>query len=170
MPRKALPIKLSARTTALILKDLNRKKLALDYKNRLQIIYYSSLGRYNKDIAELLDCTVLTVRKWRSRWHSVEDKIFFLETDHNNEKISDKQLMREVKLVLSDAARTGCPARLSSSEKIRLQALACQSPKDYGLAFTCWTHVALAEQAKKMGLIISASHYGTLLKKRITTS
>jgi len=170
MSRKALEIKVSERTLSLILKELNKKKLAVDYTKRLQIIYYSSLGHYNKDIAELLDCTVATIRKWRSRWHAQEDKFLCLEKGYTNEKINDRKLMQEVNLVLSDAARTGSPIRLINSEKIRLQALACESPRDYDLPFNSWTHVSLAEQAAKMGIRISASYYGTLLKKRITAS
>jgi len=170
MARIALQIKISERTVELITKELHRKKLESDYKKRLQIVYYSSLGRCNKDISELLACSVETVRRWRSRWQKIEHTIMGLEQDHNQEKISDIKLMQEVKLALSDAARKGSPTRLSMPEKVRLQALACESPKDYGIPFNCWTHVSLAQQANKMGIKISASYYGILLKKRITTS
>ncbi|NOY96712.1 MAG: hypothetical protein GXO81_10150 [Chlorobi bacterium] len=49
-------------------------------------------------------------------------------------------------------------------------ALACEPPQDHGLPFTVWTHKELAAQAKKMGIDISSSYYGILLKKRITAA
>ena len=167
MSRKALQINVSERTRQLIRSESNRRKSGAGYKKRLQIIYHSSLGLENKETAELLECRVSTVRRWRARWQNSEAMILGLEKDHNQEETSDIKLLGAISLVLSDAPRTGAPARLTDSEKVRLQALACESPRCYGLPFNVWTHAELSAQASRMGMEISPAHYGKLLKKRV---
>jgi DNA-binding NarL/FixJ family response regulator len=83
MSRKALQINVSERTRQLIRSESNRRKSGAGYKKRLQIIYHSSLGLENKEIAELLECRVSTVRRWRARWQNSEAMILGLEKDHN---------------------------------------------------------------------------------------
>jgi transposase len=91
-----------------------------------------------------------------------------MEYDYIKKKNSESYLLRGVKSVLSDAPRSGSSCKISIEEKIRLQALACQSPADFGFTFSTWTHVELSKQAEKMGIKISSSHYGRILKKRFT--
>ena len=71
-------------------------------------------------------------------------------------------------VVLSDAPRSGVPRKFTDSQIVRLQALACERPENYGLPFTAWTHVELAKQEKKIGIDISPSRFGVILKKRFT--
>ncbi len=167
MSREAVQIKVSERVKKLLVKELNKHQQESHYRKRMQILYQSSLGEQNQDISLRLNCSVITVRKWRLKWHKLEEELLELEQEYNNEKVSDTALIRRIKLVLSDAPRSGSSSRISESEKARLQALACESPEKYNLPFTNWTHVELSRQAIKMGIIISSSYYGKLLKKQI---
>ena len=170
MSRKPLPIKISERVKRLLSKELNRRQLESFYKVRMQIILLSSSGKGNQEIATVLTCSVITVRKWRRIWYELEDVISKQENDCQNEKSSDLLLVRNIKLVLTDAPRSGSSSRITDAEKVRLQALACQEPQEFNLPFTNWTHVELSKQAGLLGITISSSYYGKLLKKRIETS
>ena len=165
MPRKAIQINISDRVADLLKTSLNKRQLEGHYKRRMQIIYQSSLGIDNQDIAKDIGCSVTTVRKWRKRWGAFEEVILKLEEGLDNKKANKIDLLRKIKEILSDAYRSGSPSGISDSDKMRLQALACESPKDHGLPFTVWTHQELAKQAGKMGIQISASYFGILLKK-----
>ena len=165
MPRKAIQINISDRVSDLLKTSMNKHQLEGHYKRRMQIIYQSSLGIDNQDIAMDIGCSVTTVRKWRKRWSAFEETILKLEEGLDNKKVNKIDLLRKIKEILSDAFRSGSPSSISDSDKMRLQALACQSPKDYDLPFTVWTHEELSKQAGKMGIKISSSYYGILLKK-----
>lgn len=169
MSRKAVSILVSDRVKKLLVTEMNKRQLAGHYKKRMDIIHQSSLGFYNQDIGLSLGCSVVTVRKWRSKWHEFQDVILKLERGYDGKQVSDTLLLREIKAILSDAPRSGSSSRLSESEKKRLESLACEAPEKYDLPFTNWTHVELSKQAKKMGIEISPSYYGKLLKKQVTS-
>jgi transposase len=166
---KPTVVNVSARATNLLRRELSKRQIENHYQLRFQIILLSSEGKTNPEISEILNTSLPTVRRWRLRWAEKSDSLISLESDHRHIKNTDLILLREIKLVLSDSARSGSSCRISEEEKVRLQALACQHPSDFGLPFSAWTHIELSKQANKMGIKISSSHYGRVLKKRFTT-
>ena len=76
--------------------------------------------------------------------------------------------MDKIKDVLSDNPRSGSPQRITDTERLRIQTLACESPKDYGLPFTNWTHQSLSDVCKSLSIEVSRSQVGVILKKRLT--
>lgn len=170
MGRIAKKISISPRVLKLMQQELNRKKLERQYYLRIQIIVKSNQGMPNKEIASFLDCNVKTVSYWQSRWDFTPEVSNEFEQGEDGKGISDKALMERVLSLLSDKPRPGHSPSLSESDILRLQALACESPEDYGLPFSTWTHVELSKQAKKIGIQISPSWYGVILKKRIATA
>ncbi len=170
MSRNAVEIKVSKGVVDILVSSLNKRQIESHYKKRMEIIYQSSLGIDNQDIARDMTCSVVTVRKWRKRWSTFEDVITKLEAELDAKKATKVDLLRKIKEVLSDLPRSGSLSRITDSEKMRLIALACESPQGYGLPFSVWTHKELSKQAKKMGINISSSYYGMLLKKRFTTA
>jgi len=172
--KKPIGVKVSERISNLLKIELNKRQLESHYKLRIQIILLCSERKTNPEISEQLTTSLPTVRRWRLRWHENSDLIAGLESNdkekHGQPINSDLILINEVKLVLSDKYRSGSCCRISDEEKLRLQALACQEPSDFDLAFSSWTHVELSKQADKMGIKISSSHLGRVLKKRFTTS
>jgi transposase len=137
----------------------------------MQIILQSGANQYNKDIAIGLKCGLETVRRWRKRWYQHEQELDVLEKGHANEPpATEKQLLNKIQAILSDEKRSGAPCNITETEVDRLVALACESPEKYGYPVTHWTHKLLSTQAINIGIQVSASHAGKLLKKRFTSS
>jgi len=170
MSRQAVQITVSKRVEDLLISSIQKRNIESHYQKRMSIIYKSSLGHKNQDIAMEMKCSPVTVRKWRKRWKIFEDVIKKLEMDIDNKTANKIDLLYKIKEILTDFPRSGSSLRITNSEKDRLIALACESPQNHGLPFTVWTHKELSAQAKKMGINISSSYYGILLKKRITTA
>ena len=170
MARVATPIKVSERGRSILSKTLNQRQLEGHFQKRMSIVYQASSGIQNQDIAKDLRCSVVTVRKWRVKWRSEQESLIKLEDSSAVLGVTDLDLLRRIKDVLSDAPRSGASCTISDTDKIRLQALACQSPEEFGLPFSVWTHVELSKQMGSMGVKICSSYCGTILKKRITTS
>jgi len=170
MSRQALQITVSKRVEDLLISSIKKRNIESHYQKRMNIIYQSSLGKENQDIAKEMKCSPVTVRKWRKRWKTFESAIEQIEMELDSQTANKVDLLYKIKEILTDLPRSGSFSRITNSEKARLVALACESPQDYGLPFTVWTHKELSAQAKKMGINISSSYYGILLKKRITTA
>jgi transposase len=167
---KPTVVKISDRCIKLLKKELTKRQLERHYQFRIQILLLSCEGKTNFEISEELKTSLPTVRRWRLRWKENAALIIGLEQDHRSAKNSDLILVKGIKSILSDSARSGSSSRITDEEKIRLQALACQDPSDFNLPFSVWTHVELSKQANKMGIKISSAHYGRVLKKRFTAS
>lgn len=168
MSRTALPLNVSQRLYALIEQEQNRRNLDSHLLLRFRIIYHSLEDKRNIDIANSLHCHEKTVRKWRNRFWEHQQALMIYEQGHDSNLPTDKELVDKMKEILSDAPRSGAPARLSESDIKRLIVLACEKPEKYGLPFTSWTHNELAKQAQKMGILLSSVHLGRILKKRLT--
>jgi transposase len=170
MPRIALPIMIFPRAEALIDHELKRRQLPGHFRIRMQIVKMGKSGMQNKEIASALCCGVSSVRRWRKRWKDYYTGLEEYEKGHDNQPVTEKELLDKIKEILTDKKRTGAPCRITEVEVNRLVALACEEPEKYELPFTHWTHERLSVQAEKMGIRISSVHVGRLLKKRITSS
>jgi putative transposase len=87
-----------------------------------------------------------TVKLWRSRW--------------------TERVGLPVEQRLSDAPRSGAPARISPEEICRIIALSCEPPKKFGRPITHWTQQELADEAMKQGIVelVSQRSVGRFLK------
>ena len=170
MSRQAVQITVSKRVEELLIGSVRKRNIESHFQKRMNIIYLSSLGKENQYISSEMNCSPVTVRKWRKRWKTFEGVIEQTEKEIGSKTANKVDLLYKVKEILTDLPRSGSSSRITNSEKDRLVALACESPQDHGLPFTVWTHKELSAQAKKMGINISSSYCGILLKKRITTA
>ena len=170
MSRQAVQITISKRVEELLKGCVRKRNIESHFQKRMNIIYQSSLGKKNQDISREMNCSPVTVRKWRKRWKTFEGAIEQTEKEIDSKTANKVDLLYKIKEVLTDLPRSGSSSRITNTEKDRLVALACESPQDYGLPFTVWTHKELSAQAKKMGINISSSYCGILLKKRITAA
>lgn len=100
---------------------------------RARILLLAHDGRSNAEIARQVGCCLQTVRNWRRRW------------------------LRQP--TLDDASRSGCPRRLTATERAAITALACSSPRDHQHPWQRWSGEKLARVAieKKMVSHISPS-------------
>lgn len=164
MGKKASPIELSDRVSKLLNQSLSKHQISKQIYERIYIVVRSAADQMNKDIAKELGSGIRKVALWRKRWYDRTQSID-ITLDENGEPVSDKKVVERIYDLLSDSPRSGSPPRITEQEIVRLQALACENPEDYGHPFTVWTHRELSKQAEKLGIKISPSRYGVLLKK-----
>src|SRR3972149_2361927 len=132
MPREAVPIEIFNRAEFLMDNELRRRQLPGHFKLRIQIIKMGKSNKQNKDIASTLNCGVSSVRRWRRRWHEHYAELVEYEKGHDNQPVTEKELLDKIKEIISDDKRAGAPCRISEAEINRLVALACEEPEKYG--------------------------------------
>ena len=136
-----------------LLRKISRKhKERQSIVRRAKIILRADEGCQYQRIAQELGINEQSVTIWIKRW---------LERE-----------MDPIEERLKDLPRPGTPDTFSPEQWCRLIALSCESPSEYGLPITDWTHRELAREAVKLGIVesISSSHLGRMLKKRHPTT
>ena len=119
---------------------------------RARIILLAADGLNNSQIARTLGLEADTVRLWRQRWRSFQAVAL---TD------------RSVEERLTDAPRSGCPARITPAQVCRIVALACEAPSTAGRPISQWTGREIAAEIVSRGIVptISGRHAARLLKR-----
>lgn len=127
---------------AIVRKRTNSQRLV----ERANIILLASQGHNILQTARQLGLSRNTVKLWRRRWIEQAD--------------------RAVEERLSDAPRSGAPARISAEEICRVIALSCEPPEKFGRPITHWSQQELADEAMRQGLVerISQRSVGRFLK------
>ena len=143
---------------------IRRSKAAQGLVVRAKIILYLWLGHSVSEVAHLLTIGRKTVRKWRDRWYKSIDRLREAEED---DQCTDKKLSTLIEDALSDAYRSGAPPKFTAEQIVKIIALACEDVEKYGLPFSHWTSKALAEEAKRRGIVetIAPSTVRRLLKE-----
>lgn len=116
---------------------------------RARMIILAADGLKIWEIAERLGVWRKTVSEWRSRW------------------VSSSGSSATVLERLSDAPRSGAPARITAEQTCAIVALACETPGDSDLPFSHWSQQALADEVIRRGIIdqISQRSVGRILKR-----
>lgn len=146
---------------ALSLSDLERQELDLLARRhttpqqlalRARLILSAADGANNAQIARLHAVSVITVRHWRSRWLGLQ-------------AVSLDDLSIEERL--TDAPRSGKPARISAEQVCQIVELACAAPQHSGRPISHWTAREIADQIKRRGIVdtISDRHAARVLKR-----
>jgi len=101
------------------------------------------------ETAEQLGVWRKTVSQWRARW---------LVGSGSGAPVSER---------LSDAPRSGAPARITAEQICAIVALACERPSESARPVTHWSQQELADEAMKRGLVeqISQRSVGRFLKR-----
>jgi len=134
--------------TALVRRHTAPQQLVL----RARIILLAADGLNNCQIARTLGLEADTVRLWRQRWPTGQAVAL---TD------------RSVEERLTDAPRSGCPARITPEQVCRIVALACEAPSATGRPISQWTGREIAAEIVSRGIVptISGRHAARLLKR-----
>ena len=113
---------------------------------RAQLLLQLAAGHTTREVAEDLNTSRLTVRRWRRHWLG----------------------RPECRVVerLQDAPRPGTPATFSAEQWCQIMASACEPPEASGRPISHWTPREIAAEAIKRGLVatISERHVGRFLK------
>jgi len=134
--------------TALVRRHTAPQQLVL----RARIILLAADGLNNSQIARTLGLEADTVRLWRQRWQHWQAVA-----------LAD----RSVEERLTDAPRSGCPARITPEQVCRIVALACEAPCIAGRPISQWTGREIAAEIVSRGIVptISGRHAARLLKR-----
>jgi putative transposase len=133
-----------------------RHKTGQQVADRARIVLRAADGLNNSEIARELTLEPDTVRLWRQRWLDVSE-VALEELD-----VADR---------LSDAPRSGTPARITPEQVARIVALACEAPSESGRPISQWSTTELAAEIMRRGIVdtISPRHAARLLKRGISS-
>lgn len=97
-----------------------------------------------------------TVRLWRLRWLGLQAA-----------SLDDLPILER----LTDAPRSGRPARISAQQTCQIVALACQAPSISGRPISHWSSREIADEVIKRGIVeqISPRHAARLVKGGISS-
>jgi putative transposase len=130
---------------------------------RIQIVLLAAAGRANERIARELGTTPERVRRWRTRWKELSERL----DDAERCDASDDELAELMERGLSDRPRPGTPPSFSAEQVAQIIAVACEKPEVSGRTISHWSPRELADEVTKRGIVqsISARHVGRLLKR-----
>ncbi|MCP4308333.1 MAG: helix-turn-helix domain-containing protein [Alphaproteobacteria bacterium] len=116
---------------------------------RAQMILMAGAGVGVGETAAKLGVWRKTVSHWRGRW---------LAGSRSSAPVEER---------LSDAPRSGAPARITAEQICSIVALACEPPSESGLPVTHWSQQELADEAMRRGIVeqISQRSVGRFLKR-----
>lgn len=116
---------------------------------RARMILMAGDGAGVVETAEKLDVWRKTVSQWRARW---------LASSGSGASVLER---------LSDAPRSGAPARITAEQICQIVALACEAPSESGRPVSHWSQQELADEAMKRGIVdqISQRSVGRFLKR-----
>jgi len=136
---------------ALVRRHTTPQQVAL----RARIVLAAADGRNNAEIARALAVDVESARRWRGRWLGLQP-------------VAPTDLSLEERL--SDAPRSGAPARISAEQGCRIVALACEAPGHAGRPISQWTGREIADELVRRRIVdrISPRHARRLLKRGIS--
>jgi hypothetical protein len=154
-----LSITLSSPQQTLLERLLRQHSSPQALVRRIQIVLAAAAGVPNEQIAQQLNCSPKTVRRWRARWATAQPDLAAAEAD-------DRTLRALVAEVLADAPRPGAPATFTAEQIVHIIAIACTPPADSGRPIDAWTPRELADEAEKRQIVpsISARSVGRFLK------
>lgn len=137
-----IKIKLSKREEFILNQLINKRTIEKNFELRINIVLMSAKLISYKTMKDKLQTSEPTISFWRHRWYSNYDKLQTFISGVDGKKITD------------DIQK-------------KITAVACESPQQYELPFSHWTHKELAKQIIELGIVdsISAGHIGRLLKK-----
>jgi len=136
----ATQVEVSARQEQ-VLSELSRRTSAPQrLVQRVDIILGLARGGTPSQIAQRLGVERQTVYKWARRWREQTPRLKAAEA----EGVNDRQLRELIEQVLEDAYRSGRPAKITPTQRAQVIALACESPRESGLALRRWTSRDLA--------------------------
>lgn len=160
----ALKVRLGRRQRAVLEELVRAAGTPQQLAARCRVVLLSADGVANAEQSRLLGLDRQLSRRWRSRWVQAEPVLERLVRS----RASDKDLKARICDVLSDAPRSGAPAKFSPEQITHIIALACEPPAASGLPISHWTPPELAREAVKRGIVedISPRQVDRFLSRR----
>ena len=156
-----------------ILQDINRsRKLECRLQERVDIILSYEELQVKSKVSEALHLDIQKIYRWTGRWEVGELIRQDLYDSYKADKLKYQTYKQELLDLLSDARRSGSPAKFSLSEKDQIVALASEKPEELGLPFTHWSLELLQIEVLERGIVesISIRQLGRFLKSAPSTA
>ena len=133
---------------ALVRRHTTPQQVAL----RARIVLAAADGGNNAEIARAVGVAVETARLWRGRWLGLQPLA-----------LADLSVEER----LTDAPRSGAPARIGTEQVCQIVALACEAPGASGRPISQWTGREVADEVVRRGILptLSPRHAARLLKR-----
>ncbi len=165
-------LEISNRQSTLLEEELKKRTTLSQYKERITIVLRVYRGESQTAISRSAGINYESVRLWRNRWIDEYEKLLIYEQGVGGKGVKDHELLSKMLEILRDKPRSGSPRTITEAQERLLTALACESPADYGLIRTNWSHETLAQIAIQKGIFeqISSRYVGKLLKKEHVTT
>jgi putative transposase len=149
---KPIRIDLSAAECAELEQLVRRHTTPQHMALRARIVLAAATDANNSQIARQEGVNVDTVRLWRQRW------LICAAVSLDDLPLLDR---------LSDAPRSGKPARITDQQVCHILELACEAPECSGRPISHWSEREIADEVKARGIVdvISGRHAARLLKR-----
>jgi len=161
MPRLPFSTEISEELLPLFEEAARSRSIKQGVSLRLRAVLLCCQGGGHSSVAQKIGLGVKAVRLWIKRWHESKHFVKISQDDRHSHGF---QLWHKLLAVFHDLPRSGAPARITKEEESRLTALSCQHPEEHGINESSWTHVMLSSIACRLGIKVSPSHYGRILK------
>lgn len=163
--QKASPLPVSPNQRTVLEQIVRRSKSPQHHVLRARIILMGSEGLGNEAVAEKLSTSRRTVYQWRERWLVQHEHLCQIEAETETET-DEKALFQAIQSILSDAPRSGTPAKYSAEAVCQMIAVSCEDPEKCGYPISHWTPQTLRKEVIKRKIIkdISIRHIGRFLK------
>ena len=133
---------------ALVRRHTTPQQVAL----RARIVLAAAEGRNNAEIGRVVGVAVETARLWRGRWRGLQPLT-----------LADLSVAAR----LTDAPRSGAPARIGAEQVCQIVARACVAPSASDRPISQWTGREVADEVVRRGILptLSPRHAARLLKR-----
>jgi transposase len=162
MPGKARKIVITETQQQILiaLRDARTSPKHLAQRAAIVLLGFEKLS--NEQIARQVGVGRHQVGVWRRRWQHDWERLTCIECAETRARLE-----RAIRETLSDAPRPGSPGKFTPEQVAQIYALACEPPENSGRPITHWTHVKLADELARRGIVesISATRVGELLRE-----
>lgn len=162
MPGKAAKVIITERQQEVLQTIIKSPTASQQLMQRAKIILLAFEGWLNEKIALEVGIGRGQVGVWRRRWKKNFEQLTLIECMETG-----ASFQRAAEELLSDAPRSGANGKFTAEQVAQLLAIACEPPENSGRPITQWTHVELANEVMKRGIVesISASRVGHYLRE-----
>jgi putative transposase len=152
--QKASPLPVSPRQREVLEHIVRRRQSPQHHVLRARIILMGSDRFGNEEIAERLSTSRRTVYQWRERWLGEYQHLVEIEAET---EADEKALGRAIQFTLSDAPRSGTPAKYSAETVCQMIAVSCEDPSQCGYPISHWTPQALRIEVIRRRIVVDIS-------------
>ena len=132
---------------------------------RTKLILAMLAGKSNQQVNDELGYSWEKAKRWRFRWIEMQPGLDSIETATDTKKVR-YELEKAIRDGLSDAPRSGSPAKFTAHNYCQIMGVSLEDPNQSGRPISHWGLTELTQEVIKRGIVasISRSQVGSFLK------